>query len=71
MTYQTAELCSFCIMRYALSSLAVDAEYADCLYPIKCDLCGTMTDDQLCLSGDLTYSSVLHITVKLQNMYRI
>lgn len=37
----------------ALSSLAVYLTLADCQYPIKRDLCGTVTDDQLRLDADL------------------
>lgn len=53
MTYHAAKLCSRLWMHNAVSSLAVDIKAADCRYPIKFDLCGTMTDDQLCLIADL------------------
>lgn len=64
-------LLSFFIMRYALSSLAVDTKYADCHYPIKCDLCGTMTDDHLCLCGDLTIQVFCILHAYMHNICKL
>lgn len=53
----SAELCDvlfiYLYFNDALPSLVVYLTFADCQYPIKRDLCGTVTDDQLRLNADL------------------
>lgn len=52
-TCHTSQLCSIFIMHNALSLLGIDIRAAACQYSIKCDLCVTMTDNQLWPSADL------------------